>query len=149
MKKAIRKAQEERLLSEELFDNEGNTIYYQAFSDFQFTDQEYNFSEEDNWARDRKRVVKTEEETESEEKMSVESLIPKCMPTEQLAQKYNALEDDSEPLEIQQMVMDRAIEEIRIDAPDDSEPNVDCSQYMLMQDLPKVTYRMLLAQEGT
>ena len=82
-------------------------------------------------------------------KKYVESLIPKRMPTEQLAQKYNALEDDSEPLEIQQMVMDRAIEEIRIDAPDDSEPNVDCSQYMLMEDLPKVTYRTLLAQEGT
>ena len=82
-------------------------------------------------------------------KKYVESLIPKRMPTEQLAQKYNALGDDSEPIEIQQMVMDRAIEEIRIDAPDDSEPNVDCSQYMLMEDLPKVTYRTLLAQEGT
>ncbi len=70
LKKAIRKAQEEKLLSEELFDDEGNTIYYQAFSDFQFTDQEYNFSEDDNWARNRKRVVRTEEETESEEEMS-------------------------------------------------------------------------------
>ncbi len=66
-----------------------------------------------------------------------------------MSQKYNALGDDSESVEVQQMVMDKAIEEIRADEPIEEVKQVEVSQYMLMEDLPQVTYRTLLTQEGT
>ena len=83
-------------------------------------------------------------------KKYVEALIPKRMPTESsMSQQYNALGDDSESVEVQQMFMDKAIEEIRIEESVEDVPQVNVSQYMLMEDLPQTTYRTLLTQEGT
>jgi len=83
-------------------------------------------------------------------KKYVETLLPKRIPVEPASQKVNIIDDDSLSPDMQRMVIDQVIEEIREGEESDMEELEPVyTEYMLMKDLPQVTYRQLLVKEGT